>query len=440
MKRANELTLEMELTVKSPVHIGTGDNLAGTEYLIDGEQVKAIDIPRYLEDNPGKVETVISVMKDEKDMADLPDIGASYERYSLQSWVDSGPIGDSPVQVAIKDATNTPYIPGSSLKGWLRTALAYRVLDEKAKGAFLKEAIADVTEDEDITALFRAENGDLKSDLLRCVTIRDAHPDSTPTLSLCEINTRRYKHAERNEESQEKGDPSWMGFSPTYAEVLLPTECLDDATQATFTTEIQVNIGLLRTLLESHDDSVTAVFGDELTKGGIRSTIIDALQRFQQEVTGEERGILVEWPDSENTVMDNFYEERLKRFISDPSEEDVLFRVGSNTGQYSKTVMAVLPEATKILTNVDDTLSHKKKDSGEPCGGELREADDETKPLVCEECDDHVDPNFGQVDPFPKTRRGVQRLETEPSEDAEDSSEWQYYPLGWIEASLRGPL
>ncbi|UPM42477.1 type III-A CRISPR-associated RAMP protein Csm5 [Halocatena salina] len=437
MKRENELTIDLELTVKSPVHIGTGDTQVGNEYRIDGADAEAIDIPRYLDDNPGKAEDVISVMKDEMSMAGLPDVEESYARYPLRAWVDSESIRGSPVQVAIKDGTNTPYIPGSSLKGWLRTALAYRVLDEKTKGSFLKKAIADVDEDEDITALFRSESGDLKSDLLRCVTIRDAHPVSDPTLALCEIDTRRYKSAERDDESQETGDPSWMGFSPTYAEFLLPTESLDTATQATFTTEIQVDIGLLQRLLGSRAEPDVTVFGDELTKDRIQATIIDALQRFQQGVISEERSILFGWPDSENTVMDNFYEERLKRFISDPSEKDILFRVGANTGQYSKTVMEVLPARTKILTNVDDTLSHKNETD---CGGELSIEDDETDTLSCEECGEVVEPTFRQVDQFPKTRRGVQRLEADPSEDTDDSTEWQYYPLGWIEASLRGPL
>lgn len=432
MKRANELTIEMELTVKSPVHIGTGDNLAGTEYLIDGEQVKAIDIPRYLEDNPGEVETVISVMKDEKDMADLPDIDASYERYTLQSWVDSGPIGDSPVQIAIKDATNTPYIPGSSLKGWLRTALAYRMLNQ-TKNIDGTAAVADVMDEDDIIERFRVGDNDPKTDLMRCVTVRDAHPISDPELALCEIKTRRYKSAEDS-------DPSWMGFW-NYAECLLPNWELADGDKTKFDTEIRVDLGLLEELVEFHDGAETAraVFGDDQTKDGILATIREALQRFQEAVIDEERKLFSREPFGSSNMIEYFYKDRMTKFYDDPSNDSVLFRVGAWTSHYSKTVTTTLPDENRIRANMGENISHTE------CGEEITEVENEDgeSVLFCENCEEEVEPCFeeGDIDRFPKTRRGIYREKTNYNEGTSSNDEMEaYHPLGWIEASLRGPL
>lgn len=433
MKRENEMTIEMELTIKSPVHIGTGNNLVGNEYLIDGNQTKAIDIPRYLNDNPDDDERIISVIEGDTPISELPDLDDSYTRYRLRTWVDSGPIGDRPVRVALKDETNTPYIPGSSLKGWFRTALAYRMLDNEAENAGGMAAIADVMEGDDVTERFRVGNNDPKTDLLRCVTVRDAHPISDPELALCEVKTRRYKSAE-------DGDPSWMGFS-NYAEFLLPNWELADPDTTRFDTEIQVDIGLLNKLAELHngEETASAVFGDDRTKEGILTTIKEALQQFQQAVIKEEKKLLPNFtlPNDSNMIGD-FYLNRMGEFEEGSYGGNVLFRVGAWTSHYSKTVITTLPDENRIRANVGENLSHVD------CGGEITKienGDGETV-LVCPEHEKDVviQSPSDEIDRFPKTRRGVYREASDHDEDDEDDGMQAYHPFGWIEASLRGPL
>lgn len=433
MKRENELTIEVELTIKSPVHIGTGNNLVGNEYRIDGEDAEAIDIAQYLNDNPGEVEAVISAMKGEMPIKELPDLDSSYARYSLRSWVDSGPIGDSPVQVALKDETNTPYVPGSSLKGWLRSALAYRMLDSEVKNAGGMAAIADVMEGDDVTERFRVGDNDPKTDLLRCVMVRDAHPVSDPELALCEVKTRRYKSAEDD-------DPSWMGFS-NYAEFILPNWELSDSNKTRFDTEIQVDIGLLERLVESHggEETAKAVFGDDRTKEGILTTIKEALQQFQRAVIDEEKELLPNFtlPNNSNMISD-FYLNKMGEFEGESYDENILFRVGAWTSHYSKTVITRLPDENRIQANVGENLSHVD------CGGEITETenDDGETVLVCTEHENDlvIQSPSDEIDRFPKTRRGVYREALNPNENDEDDGMQAYHPFGWIEASFRGPL
>lgn len=159
------------------------------------------------------------------------------------------------------------------------------------------------------------------------------------------------------------------------------------------------------------------------TKDEILATIREALQRFQEAVIKEEQKLLSRESFSSNLIS-HFYTDRMTKFYDDPSDDSVLFRVGAWTSHYSKTVTTTLPDENRLRANMGENLSHAE------CGKEMTEIENEEgeSVLFCEDCDEEVEPCFDEIDRFPKTRRGVFK------------DEQAYHPLGWIEASLRGPL
>jgi CRISPR type III-A-associated RAMP protein Csm5 len=119
-----------ELTTLSPVHVGTGTTLMHFDAVYAGESWHRIDLDRIL------------TRPNVDAQALARDMGQSHFRWS--NWLDkvqiplgevcaySLPCPQDPQEVgvreAIKDAYGRPYLPGSSLKGAVRTALLWYLL------------------------------------------------------------------------------------------------------------------------------------------------------------------------------------------------------------------------------------------------------------------------------------------------------------------------
>lgn len=171
------------ITPVSPIHIGSGEALTPMDYVLDGKMYKVKDVRKYFEDHIDDPDTAMKAVRD-----GLP-LGPNYVRYELSFYGErprnsTGPQGrsggppgrradkpmfqatqkldpqmkklmkqaqaksglpaapppppDQPkdkgseVREFIKDPFGKPYIPGSSLKGCLRTALAF-VLSESVR-------------------------------------------------------------------------------------------------------------------------------------------------------------------------------------------------------------------------------------------------------------------------------------------------------------------
>ncbi|WP_264556822.1 type III-A CRISPR-associated RAMP protein Csm5 [Halocatena marina] len=375
--------MKIDLKVRSPTHIGSGDELSRHEYQFEDGQAFVPDIRTYFRDNPNEVDAFVTAIERSEPVNHIFDDG--YSRYTLDSsWVNPDSIRGS-VSVALKDGSDVPYIPGTSLKGWIRTTLAYRALEN---GASLhrvnKQAIND---------LFRVGKGETRDDLLRCVTVQDAHPVSEAELALCEIKTYSL---DRSGTLRERGSD--------YA------ECLTRGTE--FTTDVSVNKKLLEKLIDEHDGDATRVFGDDLTKRGILATISEASVDFQEAVIREDQRL--------------FDHRSVRAIYSSLSNSGPLFRLGSGTGHHSKTVAMALPEADRIRANVgaaNNKLKHAK------CGGEVEHGRCGDRTLSCKRCDETgIQPDFDNVIRFPKTKRFVV-YNGEP-----------LHLLGWVKASFRGPL
>jgi CRISPR-associated protein Csm5 len=125
-------TYDLRISLISPVHIGTGVELRkefdfitqhGCTYRLDEDAILADFIDQIRPDAFGNYPTL------EKILTKAGAQNTKYYRYKLKGMLRSGKT-DARLQECIKDIADQPYIPGSSIKGALRTALAWSGWEE----------------------------------------------------------------------------------------------------------------------------------------------------------------------------------------------------------------------------------------------------------------------------------------------------------------------
>lgn len=255
--------MEIELEVRSPLHIGTGDEVTREEFLFENGTAYAPDITKYFEDHPDEIDAFVDRVERGQRFV-FQDID-QYSRYAIDLWATEDAIGKK-IQTILKNAADKPYIPGSSLKGVIRTALAYHALNNGLE-------LYDFTESA-VKELFRPEKNNAKGDLLKCVTVRDSEPvDPNDSLVLGEIEMYSLTYGEM----QCKKNRS------NYAELLRPGTRL--------TTEISVNEDLLRRMVKTNSGrrQAEAVLGEGLTEESALERIAEALKAFERATVEEER-------------------------------------------------------------------------------------------------------------------------------------------------------
>ena len=123
---------QISLQTLSPVHIGAGVELrqgfdfsvhAGQTYRLDEDAILTAKADRLHPGRDGRYPTPGELLE----LADYED--PRLFRYVLRGFPRSNKI-DARIQASIKDVHDRPYIPGASLKGALRTALAWTGWDE----------------------------------------------------------------------------------------------------------------------------------------------------------------------------------------------------------------------------------------------------------------------------------------------------------------------
>ncbi len=119
--------LDVRLQTITPLHIGTGNILMkDIDFLAEGKQTRRLDVDRILTElwdeslsrratPPRPAELLQTVPRAEWD---------HFTAYIAQGTIDASASG-SQLQEQIKTADFEPYIPGSSIKGALRTALGW---------------------------------------------------------------------------------------------------------------------------------------------------------------------------------------------------------------------------------------------------------------------------------------------------------------------------
>lgn len=191
----------IELTVKvlTPLHIGTGTVLtAGFDYVCHNGKTYRLDLDALAEElytrDPKLTEMLLrtppgQLLKPEDLHPDAP-----YVRYVLP-----GEPGGQQFREALKDPRDRPYIPGSSLKGALRTVIAWHAWKElglSLSRVRLGNKPKFAAQDLEAEIFGRDPEKRRKSphhDLMRALRISDSRPQDTGTLGVYQVQvwTRR---------------------------------------------------------------------------------------------------------------------------------------------------------------------------------------------------------------------------------------------------------
>ena len=385
----------------SPVHIGTGMDIDPFDYIVDGPRYIRIDLDAVIEQmTPEQADALASWLNERADriveasggqrddirremqLLNFPGADAALKEAlrkdaALRRYCGDRGFGRNlQVREQIKDADETPCIPGSSLKGALRTALAFVALEEmgpderqtvgrrleqkvqqveaaEARGwqwglRRLQESIGQEIEQ----AVFRCGKkqrdgrvsyGDIHYDLMRAVSISDTY-NAQAELIVPQIYTFV---EQRNKDGRTRLDSQ----APLIAEAHAPGN--------TFRLRLQVNGALLRAASQNRsnnewidfDRRVQRAFGPEVARllpnasgeqieQAVIARIEAAARRFAQAVVAAEQG----WTDAHGhgstDALKDFYN-RLGGLIG---EGQVPLRLGWGSHFMATTLLLVLKE------------------------------------------------------------------------------------------------
>lgn len=153
---------ELTLRVESPVHIGSGDFYLETDFILEEGVVKIIDHEKLFEIvklDEEKVESLIEIAKEDKVKNKIVEVlGIKKEEIPFSRILKF--VGEEPKE-SIKifrhiESSNKAFIPGSSLKGFIRTALLFKFLQDHPE--ILIRQIRDIYNDIQKMNKIRAED------------------------------------------------------------------------------------------------------------------------------------------------------------------------------------------------------------------------------------------------------------------------------------------
>ena len=192
----------LDITAIGPVHIGNGRQYGKKDYFASGNRVAVLDARKFVSFLDAKqVELYCDFLEDDRDRSGLsgflrrnPNLSKIAEKsiaYTIDSPLSTarrGAIQYHDVWEFMKDPYNNPYIPGSSVKGMLRTALLLSILlaDESFQTRFdavsKENGAKERLTDKGIVrrALWRerpdASNPSIVNDVMKYVSVSDSAP------------------------------------------------------------------------------------------------------------------------------------------------------------------------------------------------------------------------------------------------------------------------
>ncbi len=160
----------------TPLHVGSGETLRSDfDFFIDSGMVHLINTAhlfRKIEKmGSDKIEEFTIAIEEEKARNWLKQNGINMKEIAVSSYpTPKGKKNPREIRAHIKDGYGTPYLPGSSIKGALRTAIIRKLAKEnnsKIKGGSKNLKFADQTLCESLLG------NDAKSNLMRTLTVGD---------------------------------------------------------------------------------------------------------------------------------------------------------------------------------------------------------------------------------------------------------------------------
>ena len=140
----------VQLDVRSPLHVGDGTTITKKEYFVSNGKIQILDIPKLFNAFSGKGPAAEKEFEDyllkKMTYTTVQDLARRYSirlqdaiRYELDNSLNSDDFKRLEIKAFIKDPYGFPYIPGSSLKGAIRSALiAYRIYHSNTLKSFME--------------------------------------------------------------------------------------------------------------------------------------------------------------------------------------------------------------------------------------------------------------------------------------------------------------
>ena len=215
MKKDHLHRYKLTLTVKSPLFIGNGDKLRQAEYIPDRQKWLVVSLPELLRVLAGKnlldaFEVFISGPKNEPVSSWLRKNNVNVS--AKESWVKyildgSGFEHGNDLMAMIKTPAGNPYIPGSSLKGVLRTALIEDAMTASLAETVLNDLSSNPKDKRSgkeervfyTLNLNKERPEDAVNDKMRAIEISDSAPFSGSPLIVCrtiDYGVNKYGSAE----------------------------------------------------------------------------------------------------------------------------------------------------------------------------------------------------------------------------------------------------
>ena len=192
----------VKLKLLGPVHIGDGSKIGKYEYVCDGDKLYVFDAVVLFD----KIRDRGLIFQYEENNQPLTDFFKQYGIDDYKNWektyILNGIDDNVAIDSYIKDAYGCPYIPGSSLKGALRTVLLKYSIDQNFEeynsirntvqkyDGELKYKYKNVAGNAEMKAFHfqRTDALDVKSasnDIFRGLLISDSKPLSVDDLIVC---------------------------------------------------------------------------------------------------------------------------------------------------------------------------------------------------------------------------------------------------------------
>lgn len=182
----------------SPIHIGSGEKLLRSDYVVHDGRLYAINMDRLIGSLKAEQAKIFSQLIQKGDISIAlrslnikPNEYNKYAKYVILCEFQPG----LKLQTHIKDIEYKPYIPGSSIKGSIRTAICYnlfaipeerkRLIQEIFRRSYSEKAISDFVE-----SIFGSEDKKRSPhhDIMRFLRISDSESLNPNSIEVQEIN------------------------------------------------------------------------------------------------------------------------------------------------------------------------------------------------------------------------------------------------------------
>ena len=137
---------EYRYTLKTPVHVGSGEKLGQIDFVLQRNQCIVVDIERLLQELKDNSQALNEFAHGSFNIADFLKkykiLPGSVRKYTIQNPNNIERIYN--IQEFVKTGMGNPIIPGSSIKGAIRTALLWHLLRSTTDKSRINEILHDV--------------------------------------------------------------------------------------------------------------------------------------------------------------------------------------------------------------------------------------------------------------------------------------------------------